>query len=125
VLAGLVVTQPLLQAIGKAPDFLVLHRLGRLDILALVAAVTFLPALGLWTVGLAATLAGERAGLWAQLGMVGALGTLLGIEVGKQVLPVRGVPLLLIAAGAGLGIGWLYQRRVGCGCGCDTWRRHP
>jgi sulfatase-like protein len=111
VLTGLVVTQPLLQAIGKAPDFLVLHRLGRLDILALVAAVTFLPALGLWTVGLIAGLAGERVGRWAQLGMVGALGTLLGVEAGKQALPLRGAPLLLIAGASGVGIGWLYRRR--------------
>jgi Sulfatase len=111
VLAGLAVTQPLLDAIGRAPDFLVLHRFGRLDILLLVAAVTFLPALGLWTVGLVIGLAGESAGRWAQLGMVAALAVLLGVEVGKQVLPLRGAPLVLVAVGAGLGVGWLYQRR--------------
>ena len=111
VLAGLVVTQPLLEAVGNAPDFLVARRLSRLDIGLLVGAATFGPALGLCAVGLAASLAGQRAGRWAQLGMVAALGMLLGMEVGKQVLPLRGGVLVLVAVGVGLAVAWLYGRR--------------
>jgi hypothetical protein len=110
VLAGLVVAQPLLEVTGKAPDFFVLRSADRFDMLLLIGVVTVAPAAALWTLGLAAGLAGERAARRAHLGMVAVLGALLVVEVGKQLLPLRGMPLLLLAVTGGGMLGWLYRR---------------
>ena len=62
VLCGLAIAQPLLNVTGKAPDFFLLHRASRGQILLLVALVVALPPLVLWLAELAVGLvAGERA----------------------------------------------------------------
>jgi hypothetical protein len=47
-LTGLAVAQPLLDVTGKAPDFFLLHRSDRAQILLLVAVIVLAPAAGLW-----------------------------------------------------------------------------
>src|SRR5215207_9320136 len=72
-LVGFVVAQPTLDVLGKAPDFFLFRQAGRAEILALVLAVTVLPALALWLAELAAGLAGERARQVTHVGMLGGL----------------------------------------------------
>src|SRR5215207_9166867 len=101
-LVGFVVAQPTLDVLGKAPDFFLFRQAGRAEILALVLAVTVLPALALWLAELAAGLAGERARQVTHVGMVGGLLAVLALEVGKSLTPVRGPELVALGVAGGL-----------------------
>jgi hypothetical protein len=125
-LCGLGVAQPLLDITGKAPDFFLFYGAGRGDVLTLVLLVTVVPPVALWGVGALAGLAGQvlargappgswraRVGGAARKGVhaltLGALLVVLAVQVGKNLLPVRGLPLALLAvlASAGLTVAYL------------------
>ena len=53
VLSGFAIAQPLLDVIGRSPDFFLFRRADRLDIVLLVLGVTLLPALAIWAVEVA------------------------------------------------------------------------
>jgi hypothetical protein len=110
-LTGFVVAQPLLDVMGKAPDFFIFRRADRLDILLLIGVVTILPALCLWVVELLVALGGEQARQVAHLVIVTALLGVLAIEVGKKLLPLRGQRLALVALSVGLTIGLLSMKQ--------------
>src|SRR4029450_6192328 len=102
VLCGLAIAQPLLDVTGKAPDFFLLHRASRGQILLLVALVVVLPPLVLWLAELAVGLvAGERARGLLHWGLVTGLLVLLAVEAGKDLLPLRGRRRVLAALVAG------------------------
>jgi hypothetical protein len=107
-LVGFVVAQPLLDVLGKAPDFFLFRQAGRVDILVLVLAVTVLPALGLWLVELAAGLAGEWTRGTTHLLLVGGLLALLALEAGKTLTPARGPGLVAMGVAGGLLGGLVY-----------------
>ncbi|HEX2374167.1 MAG TPA: sulfatase-like hydrolase/transferase [Actinomycetota bacterium] len=110
-LTGFVVAQPLLDVAGKAPDFFVFHRASRGQILALVAVVVLLPAVGLWLLELAAFLIADRRGQrLVHLVLVTGLFAVLAVEVGKELLPLRARRLMLAAVVAGLVAGLVYAR---------------
>ncbi|MDW5322694.1 sulfatase-like hydrolase/transferase [Plantactinospora sp. KLBMP9567] len=118
-LCGLVITQPLLDVTGKSPDFFLFHGAGRRDILLLVAAYTVLPPLVLWGTGAVLGLLGRRVAGPARGGAVRAvlhtvtLGLLLAalaIQVGKQLTPVRGAPLVVLAVAGGAAGAYAYRR---------------
>ena len=111
VLCGLAIAQPLLDVTGKAPDFFLLHRASRGQILLLVALVVVLPPLVLWLAELAVGLvAGERARGLLHWGLVTGLLVLLAVEAGKDLLPLRGRRLVLAGLVAGVAVGLLYWR---------------
>src|SRR6266545_2941908 len=98
VLCGFVVTQPLLDVTGKAPDFFLFHRLDRGGIVALALLVAVAPALLLWVVQvLARVVGGERLRGWVHVVMVAGLLCVLAVEVGKKLLPLRGRRLVVVA----------------------------
>jgi hypothetical protein len=110
-LTGLAVAQPLLDVTGKAPDFFLLHRSDRAQILLLVALIVAAPPLVLWTVEVLAWLAaGEPARRLVHLAMVTGLFCVLGLEVAKKLTGLRGRRLLLAALLLGLGAGLVYAR---------------
>lgn len=96
-LSGLAVTQPLLDVIGRSPDFFFFHGAGVPAVLTLVTIVALGPPLVLWGVERLAGLAGAAAGRRTHLLLLGGLGTLLAVQVGKSLTGLRG-PLLLAAA---------------------------
>src|SRR6266511_870029 len=99
VLCGFVVTQPLLDVTGKAPDFSLFHRLDRGGIVALALLVAVAPALLLWVAQvLARVVGGERLRGWVHVAMVAGLLCVLAVEVGKKLLPLRGRRLVVVAA---------------------------
>jgi hypothetical protein len=102
VLSGFAVAQPLLEVTGRSPDFFLFRRADRLDILVMVAAVTLLPALGLWAGELLAALAGEVAWRVAHLAAVSGLVGLVAIQAVKRLTELRGPRLVVVAAAIGL-----------------------
>ena len=110
-LTGLAVAQPLLDVTGKAPDFFLLHRSDRAQILLLVALIVLAPAAGLWAAEVLAWLvAGERVRRLVHLVWVTGLFCLLALEVAKKLTPLRGRRLVLAALVVGLAAGWVYAR---------------
>ncbi|MGC4813042.1 sulfatase-like hydrolase/transferase [Micromonospora sp. DT228] len=102
-LVGLVVTQPLLDVLGRSPDFFLFHRAGPAQILLLTALVAVLPTSAVALLGALSRLAGRRARAVTHTGLVGLLLAALAVQVGRHVTPLRGVPLLLVAVLAGAG----------------------
>ena len=110
-LTGLAVAQPLLDVTGKAPDFFLLHRSDRTQILLLVALIVLAPTAILWaTEVLAWLIGGERARRAVHLVWVTGLFCLLALEAAKKLTGLRGRRLVLAAVLVGLGAGWVYAR---------------
>jgi hypothetical protein len=110
-LTGMAIAQPLLDVTGKAPDFFLYHRAGRDQILAVIALIVLVPAVCGWLCEVIAALAGgERLQRLAHLAALAGLVTVLAIESGKKVLPVRGTRLVLAALLVGLAVAWAYAR---------------
>ncbi|MEV4659710.1 sulfatase-like hydrolase/transferase [Micromonospora sp. NPDC049301] len=100
-LVGLVVTQPLLDVLGRSPDFFLFHRADRGQILLLVALVAVVPTVPVALLGALSRLAGRTARALTHTGLVGLLLAALAVQVGRHATPLRGVPLLLVAVLAG------------------------
>jgi hypothetical protein len=109
-LCGLAVAQPLLDVIGRSPDFLVFHGAGPAQAVALATIVALGPPMALWAVAAATRRAGERTRRLTQAALVGALSAVFAVEAGKQATPLRGVPLAALAALAGVAVGLGYAR---------------
>ncbi|MER7416891.1 sulfatase-like hydrolase/transferase [Micromonospora peucetia] len=100
-LVGLVVTQPLLDVLGRSPDFFLFHRADRREILLLVALVALVPTVAVALLGALSRLAGRTARSAMHTLLVGLLIAALAVQVGRHGTPLRGVPLLLVATLAG------------------------
>jgi hypothetical protein len=96
-LCGFVVVQPLLGVVGEAPDFFIFHGVAGGEAAALVALVALVPPVALWSAGALVGLAGPRARRAAHLAALAGLVGLLMIQLGKQLTPLRGVPLVALA----------------------------
>jgi Sulfatase len=110
VLSGFAIAQPLLDVIGRSPEFFLFRRADRLDILALVLGVTLLPALGVWAGEVLIGLANELLRRLVHLAAVMGLLTLLAIQVAKKLTELRGPVLVAIALAGGLLVAGLYAR---------------
>ncbi|MFF0234038.1 sulfatase-like hydrolase/transferase [Micromonospora sp. NPDC005254] len=102
-LVGLVVTQPLLDILGRSPDFFLFHRADPGQILLLVALVALAPTVPVALLGALSRLAGRTARALTHTTLVGLLLAALAVQVGRHTTPLRGVPLLVLAGLAGLG----------------------
>ncbi|PWU46963.1 sulfatase [Micromonospora sp. S4605] len=100
-LVGLVVTQPLLDVLGRSPDFFLFHRADRGEIVLLVALIAVAPTLAVGLLGAVTRLAGRAARAATHTLLVGLLLAALAVQAGRHVTGLRGVPLLLVAAVAG------------------------
>lgn len=102
-LSGFVVVQPLLHIVGGSPTFLIFYGLGAAEALLVAALLALVPPAVLWGAGLLIGLLNRPARLVAHRVTLVALLLALAIQVGKQVTPVRGallVVLAVVAAGA-------------------------
>jgi hypothetical protein len=118
-LTGFVVTQPLLDVLGRSPDFFLFRQADSADIVLLAVTITLVPPLLLWGIGELAGLLGERFQRAVQLLMVAGLLGLLGLEVAKKATPLRGSTLLVLGVLAAIGGGLLYAK----GGGLRLWLR--
>ncbi len=110
-LGGLAIARPLLDLTGGAPDFFASYQAGRLQIMALVAAILVLPAAILWLGEVAVRLVlGERWRVLAHAAALAGLFGLVAVELGKQLTPLRGKRLALAALVVGIAAAALYQR---------------
>jgi hypothetical protein len=110
-LTGLTIAQPVLDVTGRSPDMFLFRRADRLDILALVAAVTVLPALGIWLLEVLVGLVGATARRHLHLVAITGLFVLLAVEVVKATTGLRGPVLAAVAGAGGLAGGVLYASR--------------
>ncbi|MFI6820896.1 sulfatase-like hydrolase/transferase [Micromonospora sp. NPDC050187] len=101
-LVGLAVTQPLLDVLGRSPDFFLFHRATPGQVVALLALVAVVPTAALAGLGALTRLAGGRVRLVAHRVLVALLLATLAVQVGREVTPLRGGPLLLVAGAAGV-----------------------
>jgi hypothetical protein len=109
-LTGFVVAQPLLDVIGRSPDFLLFRRADSRDIALLAVAITLVPPLVLWGIAAPAELLGRTAQRVVQLVLVSGLLGLLGLEVAKKLAPLRGPALAVVGVLPGLCGGLLYAK---------------
>ncbi len=109
-LTGFVVAQPLLDVIGRSPDFLLFRQADARDIALLAVTITLLPPLVLWGLEAVAGLAGRRVQRLFHLTLVAGLLGLLGLEVAKKTTPLRGSALVVVGVLVGLGAGALYAK---------------
>ncbi|WP_422739973.1 sulfatase-like hydrolase/transferase [Micromonospora sp. WMMD729] len=101
-LVGLVVTQPLLDVLGRSPDFFLFHRADTGQILLLVALVALVPTVPVAALGALSRLAGRTARALTHTVLVGLLVAALAVQVGRHATTLRGVPLLVLAGLAGV-----------------------
>ncbi|MEU4482661.1 sulfatase-like hydrolase/transferase [Micromonospora sp. NPDC023966] len=109
-LVGLVVTQPLLDVLGRSPDFFLFHRASRVDVLLLVALIAIAPTVPFALLGALGLVAGRLARAAVHTLVVGLLLAALAVQVGRHVTPLRGVPLLLVAGLAGAAAAAAHRR---------------
>ncbi|MEH1016775.1 sulfatase-like hydrolase/transferase [Micromonospora sp. CPCC 206060] len=101
-LTGLTIAQPLLDVTGRSPDFFLFHRATRGEILLLVAVLVAGPPVVLGLLGAASRLAGTRVRRVVHTTTVAALLAALAVQIGRHLLPLRGIPLLVLAIVLGL-----------------------
>ncbi|MFG2167365.1 sulfatase-like hydrolase/transferase [Micromonospora chersina] len=109
-LVGLVVTQPLLDVLGRSPDFFLFHRASRADVLLLVALIAIAPTVPFALLGAVGLVAGRLARAAVHTLVLGLLLAALAVQVGRHVTPLRGVPLLLVAGVAGAAAAAAHRR---------------
>ncbi|HLU32445.1 MAG TPA: sulfatase-like hydrolase/transferase [Natronosporangium sp.] len=96
-LCGFVVVQPLLNIIGGSPDFFIFHGVTPAEVALLVLVFCTVPPVGLWGLGALTRLIGPRTRWATHLATVGLLVAMFAVELGKQLTPVRGVLLAVLA----------------------------
>ncbi|WBC15620.1 sulfatase-like hydrolase/transferase [Micromonospora sp. WMMA1998] len=109
-LVGLVVTQPLLDVLGRSPDFFLFHRAARGDVLLLVALIALVPTLPFAALGALSLLAGRITRAVVHTVIVGLLLAALAVQVGRHVTSLRGVPLLVVAGLVGAAAAAAHRR---------------
>ena len=82
-LAGVAITQPLLDLFGRNPTFFVAGGYGRRQIVAFALTVAFVPALLLFLVSAAPGLVNRRLGAWVHGVAVGTLAGLFGLVLAR------------------------------------------
>lgn len=110
-LTGFVFVQPLLDVIGRAPDFLLFRQADRVDILGFVILLAAGPPLALVAVELAVQAINGTARRWLHQAFVAVLLALLALQVLKQVVGIRGALLAIAALTLGTGAIVAYVRR--------------
>jgi Sulfatase len=111
-LTGLVVAQPLLDVIGRSPDFFLFRKADSRDIVLLAVAITLVPPLVLWALELLADPLSRRVRRAVHLVLVAGLLGLLALEVAKKATPLRGPALVVVGVLVGLAGGLLYARTL-------------
>ena len=109
-LAGFVVAQPLLDVLGRSPDFLLFRQADARDIVLLAVALTLVPPAALGAVELVAALLGRRVRRLVHLALVAGLLGLLGLEVTKKLTALRGPALVVVGVLVGTVGGLLHAR---------------
>lgn len=112
-LTAFAIAQPIFDVLGRTPEFLLVRRLDRLDVLLLVGVVSLGPPILLVLVEMIAGLLGRTARSVLHVVLVGVLGALvvlplLGRDVGLGALPSLG-----LSAAVGLVLAVAYVRSSG------------
>jgi hypothetical protein len=110
-LTSFVVAQPLLDVLGRSPDFLLFRQADARDIVLLAVAIVLVPPVVLWGLAMPAGLLGRPAQRVVHRVLVAGLLGLLGLEVAKKLVPLRGPALAAVGVLTGVLGGLLYAKR--------------
>lgn len=99
---GLTVAQPLLNVTGRSPDWFLFNAASTGDMILFLVAATLPLPVALWALGAATGIAGRRVREVAQVVLVAAVLVVLAIVVGKDLTPLRGLRLSVLAVAAGV-----------------------
>ena len=111
VLCGFAVAQPVLDVMGKSPDFFLFRNAGRSDIVLFAIVAVLLPPLALWLLEFVVGLVSDRVRRGLHLVFVAGLLTIIAVEVLKDLVSLRDAALLAVAAVAGVGLAFAYAKR--------------
>jgi len=112
-LTGLAIAQPVLDLMGRHPQFFLAGHYRTSQIIAFGVAVTVLPAVGVALVLVLATLVHQRAGRMAYVVLLGTLGALFGNVLARG-FGLDGVRVAVVATALGaLGVTLLERARAG------------
>jgi len=103
-LAGLAITQPVLDLFGNNPTFFVAGNYGRRQIVMFALVVASVPAAVAVALSVPFALAGRRAARAAHAVAVAVLAGLFGLVVGQSLDLEATVPALALAAAVGVGV---------------------
>jgi hypothetical protein len=109
-LCGFAVAQPLLDATGRAPDFLLFYAATKRDIVLLLLAATLVPPAALWALGALTRVAGATVRRVAHHVLLAVGFAALLILLGKRATPVRDLPLAAAAVALGVALAALAAR---------------
>ena len=112
VLAGLwalAVSQPILDALGRAPEFFVAHRADTIDAVVVAVALTFVVPLALGLVVILSGVVNRKLVDPVTAVFVGALGAIIAVQVAYRlgVAGWIGTEIVAIVTAGALGIAWL------------------
>jgi hypothetical protein len=109
-LCGLALAQPLLDVVGRSPDFLLFHGAGLREAVVLAVVAAAVPPLTLWGLAAATRLGGHPARRWTHVALIGALAAAFAVQAGKHVPGLRGAFLAALAAVVGVATAAAYVR---------------
>ncbi|MQB01594.1 MAG: sulfatase-like hydrolase/transferase [Actinobacteria bacterium] len=104
------IAQPVLDVIGKSPETFVFREAGTVDIYLFALVVALLPALALWLPAAGTRLFGRPIRRGVHLAMLGAMTSVITMQVGKMTTSLRDGALLAVALIAGAVMVWLITR---------------
>jgi Sulfatase len=109
-LAGVAITQPILDLFGRNPTFFVAGGYGRRQIVAFALTIAFVPALVAFVVSAVPGVMDRRLGAWLHSVAVGGLAGLFGLVLGRTLGVETLWPAVLLALLVGVGVAVLESR---------------
>jgi Sulfatase len=103
-LAGVAITQPILDLFGRNPTFFVAGGYGRRQIVAFALTIAFVPGLVAFVLSAVPGLVDRRLGAWLHGGAVAGFAGLFGLAVCRTVGVDALVPALLVAVVVSVGV---------------------
>ena len=112
-LCGFAIAQPVFDLLGGTPEFLLVRRVDRIDVLLLVAGVSLAPPLLLLLVELAAGVLGSRARTVVHVLLVALLGALCALPAINRAVSLSPAATLGAGAAAGTVLAGIYAMSAG------------
>jgi hypothetical protein len=109
-MCGFAIAQPLLSVLGQSPDLFIFRDANPSEIIVLAIVIVVAAPIALWVLEVLVGLVSKRARRVVHLVLLGALAAVFVMQAFKRATELRGVLLVVLAAGAAAGLVTLYTR---------------